>query len=97
MGLAADAAPPARPPPLQLGAPQRKWLRGVLESSAAPLKLVASGSVLAGTIGQLVEADKGSYCDGDDWACWPRAQVMGPAAGFGGCVTYTAAQAHPLA
>jgi hypothetical protein len=56
-----------------LGPRQRLWLRERLSGPAA-LKLVASGSVLAGSLGHP-EAEGTSECDGDDWACWRPAQV----------------------
>jgi hypothetical protein len=58
-----------------LGRRQRLWLRQRL-AGPAPLKLVGSGSVLAGSVGHP-EADGTSECDGDDWACWRPAQVGG--------------------
>ncbi|KAI8466011.1 MAG: hypothetical protein J3K34DRAFT_435005 [Monoraphidium minutum] len=58
-----------------LGAPQRAWLAGLLSSSAAPLRLVASGSVVAGALGSSDNANGTSSCDGDDWQCWPRARA----------------------
>lgn len=56
-----------------LGARQRRWLAQRLASSAAPLKLLASGSVLAGSSG-FVNPGVGA-CGGDDWECWRPAQL----------------------
>ncbi len=78
-----------------LGAPQRAWLREVLGQSSAPLKLVGSGSVVAGSIGHP-EANGTSECDGDDWACWPRAQVnlLHTLANASGCVVLLTGDYH---
>lgn len=47
-----------------LGAPQRRWLERVLASSRAPVKLIASGSVLFGSSGL------GSNNADNDWRGW---------------------------
>lgn len=62
-----------------LGRPQRVWLREGLRSSKAPLKLVASGSVVLGNPGRSnTDADLPSsaraVCSGDDWGCYQLAQ-----------------------
>ena len=69
-----------------LGPSQRRWLRAALsrggngagDAKKQPpppplLTLVASGSVVAGSLGHL-EANGTSACDGDDWGCYPRAR-----------------------
>jgi len=78
-----------------LGAPQRRWLREAIGASKAPLTLVASGSVLAGSIGHP-EANGTSECDGDDWACWSRAQVnlLHTVANASGCVVVMTGDFH---
>lgn len=59
-----------------LGSSQRGWLREVLSGSGAALKLVGSGSVLAGTlVPEELSLGVTSDCDGDDWSCYGRAQV----------------------
>jgi alkaline phosphatase D len=73
-----------------LGQRQRRWLRSALARSRAPLRLVASGSVLLGSLlygeqGEKERADDGEdaasvrrrpqVCSGDDWLCWSRAQL----------------------
>jgi alkaline phosphatase D len=72
-----------------LGQRQRRWLRSALSGSRAPLRIVASGSVLLGSLlyGEeeagaaaaagtpAEERAKPQVCSGDDWLCWDRAQV----------------------
>lgn len=57
-----------------LGLQQRQWLQQEIRESRAALNIIASGSVLAGSIGRK----EGQYqleCSGDDIGCWKRAQV----------------------
>jgi phosphodiesterase/alkaline phosphatase D-like protein len=60
-----------------LGPPQRRWLRQQLEASRAPLTIVASGSVLAGSLGYKTESET---CSGDDWEVRMAAWRAGAAA-----------------
>lgn len=53
---------------------QRAWLRRSLAASAAPLKIVVSGSVLLGSL-TSVDPKTGGTCSGDDWGCYPAAQA----------------------
>eukprot|EP00877_Chromochloris_zofingiensis_P012778 jgi/Chrzof1/7754/Cz02g35160.t1 len=56
-----------------LGLRQRLWLRNRLAASKAPLKIIASGSVLAGSVG-YADVSSSAVCSGDDWMCWLSAQ-----------------------
>eukprot|EP00200_Dunaliella_tertiolecta_P004176 CAMPEP_0202341118 /NCGR_PEP_ID=MMETSP1126-20121109/2261_1 /ASSEMBLY_ACC=CAM_ASM_000457 /TAXON_ID=3047 /ORGANISM="Dunaliella tertiolecta, Strain CCMP1320" /LENGTH=624 /DNA_ID=CAMNT_0048931911 /DNA_START=143 /DNA_END=2017 /DNA_ORIENTATION=- len=56
-----------------LGSQQRVWLEKQLAASTAPLKLVASGSVVFGSVG--FKRPDGSVCGGDDWLCYQPAQT----------------------
>lgn len=78
-----------------LGLPQRRWLKETLDGSRSPLRVVASGSVLVGAIGHP-EANGTSNCDGDDWACWTRAQVnfLHTVANASGCVVVITGDYH---
>lgn len=57
-----------------LGLQQRQWLQQTLQSSTAALNIIASGSVLAGSVGWR-EGQYSNACSGDDLGCWQRAQV----------------------
>ncbi|GBF97189.1 hypothetical protein Rsub_10050 [Raphidocelis subcapitata] len=78
-----------------VGARQRRWLRGAVAASGAPLLLVGSGSVVAGSVGHL-EANKTSTCDGDDWSCYGRAQanLLHTLANATGCPVILTGDAH---
>eukprot|EP00613_Pedinella_sp_CCMP2098_P076997 CAMPEP_0171939682 /NCGR_PEP_ID=MMETSP0993-20121228/36516_1 /TAXON_ID=483369 /ORGANISM="non described non described, Strain CCMP2098" /LENGTH=601 /DNA_ID=CAMNT_0012581575 /DNA_START=397 /DNA_END=2202 /DNA_ORIENTATION=+ len=56
-----------------LGRQQRAWLRGALEASTAPLKLLVSGSVLLGN--PVSQGPFDSFCSGDDLDCYAAAQA----------------------
>ncbi|EFN59092.1 hypothetical protein CHLNCDRAFT_137864 [Chlorella variabilis] len=61
-----------------LGPRQRAWLDGVLAEARAPVKLIASGSVLFGSTGlgeNSKENDWTGRCSGDDWDCYRPAQL----------------------
>ena len=79
-----------------LGARQRAWLAAALAGSAAPLKLIASGSVLAGALGHLEAGGTSDGCDGDEWHCWPRAQanVLHAIANASGCAVVLTGNDH---
>ncbi|KAG1658589.1 hypothetical protein FOA52_016201 [Chlamydomonas sp. UWO 241] len=55
-----------------LGPSQRAWLARELSSSASPLHIIASGSVVAGSVGFV--GTQGA-CSGDDWECYKPAQA----------------------
>lgn len=57
-----------------LGLQQRQWLQQTLQNSTAALNIIASGSVLAGSVGWR-EGQYSNACSGDDLGCWQRAQV----------------------
>lgn len=77
-----------------LGSQQRRWLDALLSASSAPVKVIASGSVLFGSSG-LGNNSEGSQwtgrCSGDDWDCYRPAQlnllqtIQRHAAATGGC------------
>lgn len=77
-----------------LGLQQRTWLARELAGSRAALTLVASGSVLAGSLGFV--APDGTTCSGDDLACWPRAQthLLHTLANASGCVVVLTGDYH---
>ncbi|KAG2450456.1 hypothetical protein HYH02_004958 [Chlamydomonas schloesseri] len=56
-----------------LGAAQRQWLSRRLARSQAALTLVASGSVVLGSVGYNDPVL--GYCSGDDWNCYQPAQL----------------------
>lgn len=60
-----------------LGVNQRQWLRQVLITSTAPVKLVLSGSVLLHNPQPYACGSNGGqcYCGGDDWDCYRAAQM----------------------
>jgi len=63
-----------------LGRLQRSWLREALQHSRAPLKLVASGSVLFGNPSNTnsnshLPSSAKAQCSGDDWDCYQPAQL----------------------
>jgi alkaline phosphatase D len=57
-----------------LGLQQRRWLQETMQNSKAALNIIASGSVLAGSVGWR-EGQYSNQCSGDDLECWGRAQV----------------------
>lgn len=86
-----------------LGAPQRRWLERVLASSRAPVKLIASGSVLFGSSGlgsNSADNDWRGWCSGDDWDCYRPAQLnllhtlQRHAAATGGCYVVLTGDYH---
>lgn len=63
-----------------LGYPQRQWLRAAIQASRAPLKLVASGSVVlakpnAANSEDALPHSARQQCSGDDWDCYRAAQL----------------------
>jgi hypothetical protein len=62
-----------------LGPSQRQWLKAQLASSSAPLRIIASSSVLAGSLGYSTEEET---CSGDDWEVRGWGPLMGCAAGL---------------
>jgi alkaline phosphatase D len=68
------------------------------QSQSSPLKLVASGSVLAGSLGHGSPADgPGTECGGgDELSCWHRAQVnlLHTLANASGCVVVLTGDFH---
>lgn len=78
-----------------LGMTQRRWLQEALAASDAPLKLVASGSVVAGSPGRVDESS-GNTCSGDDWECFKPAQVnlLHTLANASGCVVILTGDFH---
>jgi alkaline phosphatase D len=86
-----------------LGRRQREWLEDVLTTRAtAPLKIIASGSVLLGDPVTINEdtTDWEGQCSGDDWDCYRPAQLallsalQRGAAAAGGCVVVAAGDFH---
>lgn len=77
-----------------LGLQQRRWLQQTLQDSKAALKIVASGSVLAGN--PVFKDGYGQTCSGDDWDCWPRAQanLLHVVANVSGCVVVVTGDYH---
>jgi alkaline phosphatase D len=77
-----------------LGPQQRRWLAQQLAGSSAALHVVASSSVLAGSLGYV--ASDNTACSGDDWACYPRAQVhmLHTLANASGCVVVLTGDYH---
>lgn len=77
-----------------LGLQQRQWLQEQMQSSKAALNIIASGSVLAGSVGWK-EAD-GRECSGDDLLCWPRAQInlLHTVANASGCTVVITGDFH---
>lgn len=75
---------------------QRAWLASALAASAAPLKLVASGSVLAGSLGHLEAGGTSDGCDGDEWHCYGPAQAnaLHALANASGCVVVLTGNDH---
>ncbi|KAL4859501.1 hypothetical protein ACK3TF_000601 [Chlorella vulgaris] len=77
-----------------LGPRQRAWLDSVLAASTAPVKLIASGSVVLGSTGLDANTPANEWrghCSGDDWDCYRPAQLalfhalQRHAAQHGGC------------
>ncbi|KAI7841581.1 hypothetical protein COHA_004751 [Chlorella ohadii] len=61
-----------------LGWEQRQWLETVLAASTAPVKVIASGSVLFGSTpldNNTAENQWQGRCSGDDWDCYRPAQL----------------------
>lgn len=77
-----------------LGLQQRQWLQEKMQTSKAALNIIASGSVLLGSVGWQ-EAD-GNECSGDDLLCWPRAQVnlLHSVANASGCTVVIVGDFH---
>lgn len=77
-----------------LGLQQRQWLQEVMQSSRAALNIIASGSVLAGSIGW--KETNGNECTGDDWSCWRRAQanLLHTVANASGCTVVLVGDYH---
>eukprot|EP00775_Hariotina_reticulata_P009939 gene9939-10094_t len=77
-----------------LGLQQRRWLQQTLHDSKAALKIVASGSVLAGN--PVFKDRFGQTCSGDDWDCWPRAQadLLHELGNVSGCVVIITGDYH---
>lgn len=83
-----------------LGRNQRRWLRHDLATSDAPLKLIASGSVVMSNPQwqerTVAGATTRSYCSGDDFDCYSAAQqeLLHLAATASGCVLILTGDYH---
>lgn len=83
-----------------LGRTQRAWFRQAIATSRAPVKLVASGSVvMANSLWQQRNVDGkpvAAYCSGDNWDCYDAAQqeFFHVVASASGCVIVLTGDYH---